>query len=71
LDVTLFKEIAYVYKPQEPDSFSERVKSALNTGWMAIVDFALWIIKVWPQLLVALILFFIARRIYKKRKANR
>ncbi|MFI5142111.1 MAG: DUF4349 domain-containing protein, partial [Bacteroidia bacterium] len=71
LDVTLFKEIAYVYKPQEPDSFKERVKSALNSGWMVIVDFALWLIKVWPQLLIALVLFFIARRVYKKRKASK
>jgi len=71
LDVNLFKEIAYVYKPQEPDSFKERVKNALSSGWMAIIDFVLWLIKVWPQLLVALLVILLGRRIYKKRKANK
>jgi uncharacterized protein DUF4349 len=70
LDVDLFKEIAYVYKPQEPDSFKERVKNALNRGWMTIVNFVLWLIKIWPELLVALLLFLFVRRMYKKRKAN-
>jgi hypothetical protein len=71
LDVTLFKDIAYVYKPQQEDKFTERVKSALNSGWVAIVDFVLWLIKVWPQLLVILLLLLICKRIYKKRKANK
>lgn len=71
LDVSLFKDIAYVYKPQEQDSFRERVKNSLSNGWMAIVDFVLWFIKIWPQLLVVLAVIILGRRWYKKRKANK
>ncbi len=68
LIVELIKKKEFVYKPQPQDNFFERVKTSLANGWTSIVDFVLWLIKIWPYIIVILVVLFVIRRVYKKRK---
>lgn len=68
LNVNLYKEKEFVYKPQSQDKFSERVKKSLSNGWNSIVSFVLWIITVWPLIFVILIAYFAWRKFRKNHK---
>lgn len=70
LDINLYEEKEFVYKPQPQDKFSERVKKSLSNGWASVVDFVLWSITIWPHLILTLVSFFAIRRIVKKRKSK-
>lgn len=70
LDINLYKEKEFVYKPQPQDKFSERVKKSLSNGWTTVVDFVLWTITIWPYLILTLAGFFVIRRIIRKRKSK-
>ena len=67
LDINLYKEKEFIYKPQPQDKFSERVKTSLSNGWTSVVNFVLWIITVWPYIILTLIGFFVIRRVKKSK----
>ena len=67
LNVTLFKTKDFIYKPQEQDKFTERVKSAFSNGWSMLVNLIIGLFGIWPWL----ILFYIAYRIIKKLIKNK
>lgn len=58
LDINFYKEKAFIYKPEVQDKFSERLKNALNDGWRAINNFVLWIIRLWPFILLVLVIVY-------------
>jgi hypothetical protein len=68
LSISLYKEKEYVYQPSQHFKFSERVKNSLANGWTSVVDFVLWIIKVWPGIIIIVVLIFFIRRFITKRK---
>lgn len=65
LDLNLYKEKEFIYKPQPHDKFSERVKKSLSNGWTSVVDFVLWAITIWPYIILTLVGFFVIRRVKK------
>jgi len=67
LDIHLFKEKEYTYKPLQQDKFSERVKKSLSKGWASVVDFILWLIKWWPIIILSLGIIVVFRIIRKRR----
>jgi hypothetical protein len=68
LNLTLYKEKEYIYKPQEQDKFSERIKNSISEGWTSIVDFLLWLFSIWPFIILITGVVYIIRKIRKKRK---
>lgn len=70
LDLELFKEKEYVFKPTEQDKFSERVKSSLSNGWNLIVGLVLGIISLWPIIILVFVLIYSFKR-FKKRRRNK
>lgn len=71
LDINLFKLKEYVYKPQDRDKFSERLKNALSDGWRGINNFVLWMIRLWPFILLVLaIVYGIKWRKHSVRKSK-
>jgi len=70
LDINLYKDKEFIYKPQAQDKFSERVKTSLSNGWTSIVDFVLWTITIWPYIILTIVGFFVIRRVIKKRKSR-
>jgi hypothetical protein len=68
LDIYLFKDKEFIYKPQQQDKFSERLKKSLSNGWAALVDFLLWLVSVFPFIILIGLAIFIFRRIRRRRK---
>jgi hypothetical protein len=71
LNVNLYKEVEYVYKPAQKDRFTERVKSGLSTGWHIIVGIVIFLINIWSVLLLLTLVFFFIRWRIKKRKERK
>jgi hypothetical protein len=70
LDINLYKEIEFIYKPQPQDKFSERVKTSLGNGWTSVVNFVLWTITIWPYIILTIAGFFVIRRVINNRKSR-
>jgi len=70
LDISLYKENEYIYKAKQKDKFIERIKRSLSDGWTSIVDFLLWILTIWPFIILILAATYIFRSRIKKRKVK-
>ncbi|TAF76028.1 MAG: DUF4349 domain-containing protein [Bacteroidetes bacterium] len=52
---------------QAPDiSFWSKIKSSFADGWSAILNLGLWIISIWPFVILAFVIFYFARKWWKK-----
>jgi len=71
LNVSIEKEVEYVYKPAQKDRFTERVKSGLSTGWDIVVNLVVFLINSWSVIILLILVFFFVRRRIKKRKAKK
>ena len=69
LNVKLYIENDYVFKPEEQDNFLERFKSSLSDGWNSIVNFLLWTIAIWPFIILGVVLLYVVRPWWRKRRA--
>ena len=63
LDLTVFYEKGFMYKPQKQNEYAERVKKALDDGWKLVIDSLLWIVSVWPLLIMAPLVVWGLKRI--------
>ncbi len=70
IDLNLFKEKDYTFKRTSKGSFFERLKSSLSNGWIAIGDFMLWLISIWPFLIIIVSVIWLTRKYLKKRKTS-
>lgn len=63
LQLNLTEQKDFQFKPEERDRFGEKLKQALTKGWYGVVDFVLFLFKIWPLWLVlCLALIFLKRR---------
>ncbi len=68
LELTISQSVKYKYTPEKRDSFWEKLKSSVNKGWFAFVDFALFILLLWPFWISgAVVAYFIIRRKRNKK----
>lgn len=52
---------------QAPDvSFWSKIKSSFSDGWLAILNLGLWIISIWPFVILAFVIFYFIRKWWKK-----
>jgi len=66
LDLILSERKPFRYSPIDRDNFFEQAKQSLSKGWYGLVDFLLFLIKIWPfWVIVGLLLFFLIK---KKRR---
>lgn len=68
LDINLYQEKAYKYKSEQQNPFWERLKRSLDDGWNFFVGLILWLISIWPLLLILIVSVTIIRRVKTKRK---
>jgi len=71
LEIELSQEKAYVYKPKQSDKFFERVKNSLSKGWASLVSFILWLIGIWPFILILFSIYLLWNRVIIIRKNKR
>jgi hypothetical protein len=70
LDIYLFQTKEFQYKPEGKDNFFERVKKSLGNGWNSVVSLVLWIISIWPFLILALLVFVLWKRVIRKQRTK-
>ncbi|MFN4082174.1 MAG: DUF4349 domain-containing protein [Bacteroidia bacterium] len=68
LNVYLFQQKEYVHKPKPQDKFIERVKTAVSNGWYSVVNFFLWVISLWPYLILVVVAIAVYKRIRRKKQ---
>ncbi len=68
LNINLYSEKEYVFKPEEQDNFWERFKTSLSDGWNSMVSFFLWTIGIWPFVIIGVVLFYVVRPAWKRRR---
>ena len=66
LEINLFQQKDFIFKPDEQDSFFERVKNSISKGWFFIIDLLIFVIRLWPIAILAGIIFFIVKKLSKK-----
>ncbi len=71
LNLTLTHTKEYVYKPSDKPDFIEQVKTSLSNGWESLVEFLLWLIKIWPWMILFSVLWFLAKTYWQRRKKKR
>ncbi len=71
IHMVLSKSNPFSYKPEPQDSFIERIKLSVSTGWRSLIDAAVWAFSVWPYIILLLIIAFILRRVYKRRRSRK
>ena len=69
LEINLYQPKEFVFKPQEQDSFFERVKNSISKGWYFIIDVFIFLIRLWPVALIGLISYFTVT-VLKRKKSN-
>jgi hypothetical protein len=67
LNVTLFKTKDFIYRPQEQDKFTERIKSAFSNGWSTLVNLVVGLFGIWPWLILLFVIYRIVRKMVKNR----
>lgn len=66
LDLMITKTKSYKFSAADRDSFIERLKFALSRGWYGFVDFTLFVIKLWPFFILAVVLISLWKRFRRK-----
>jgi len=66
LNVNLYKDKEYIEQPKS--GFLSRTKVSLNQGWQSIVDFTLWLLSIWPYLIILFVGYLIIKRFIKIRR---
>jgi hypothetical protein len=67
LNLTLTKQKDFKFNPTHRDNFTERLKHSISKGWTIIIDFFLFLIKLWPFWIIFAISIMTWKRIKKKR----
>ena len=68
LTLQISKKNDYNQYSQSKGNFFDRLKMSLVKGWFGLVSFALFLIRIWPFWIITGGLYYILRRIWKKRK---
>lgn len=66
LELYIFKEKDNIDKNNE-DSFFDNILKSLGNGWKSIVNFLLWLISIWPFIIVFISTTIVIRRYLRKR----
>lgn len=69
LQLDLNQEKDYVYVPKKADRFIERLKESLSGGWQGFVGFMLFLLQLWPFLILFTFILVWWKHRREKRKA--
>jgi hypothetical protein len=59
LDIRLSHANEFKFQPVNRANFFERLKQSLSKGWFGLIDFSLFLLKLWPfWLIVTMLIFF-------------
>jgi hypothetical protein len=67
ITLSIYQNYDYKYEPEVRPNFIQKSFESLNSGWKIIVNIFLWILSIWPIVLL-LILSWCVYRLYNRRK---
>jgi hypothetical protein len=70
LDLTVSQHKAYKYNPVQREKFMERIKQSFSGGWFGLVDFFIFLIKIWPLWIFVAIGYWFWRKRKRRKPAN-
>jgi hypothetical protein len=68
LELTITRKNDYNFIPQNEGSFFDRLRFSLVKGWYGLVTFTLFIIRIWPFWIILSVIYYLVRRILRRRK---
>lgn len=71
INFQITQKLEYRYEPGKEKNFIQRLIKSLDKGWKGLVIFTLFLIRIWPVILIGFILFFYIRRIRRKRRVKK
>jgi len=67
LNLIITKNKAFTFKPSRAIYFFERLKQSVSKGWFGLLDFLLFIIKLWPLILILTGAYYLYRKIRRNK----
>lgn len=65
IHIVLYEEKIMSAQSAEAPGFISRLGTSVKIGWQSIIDGFLWVITKWPTIIIAIIMYFILRKIFK------
>jgi hypothetical protein len=57
LNIWIYQKKDRKYEPERREGFGQRLKKSLHKGWLGLVDFILFFLRLWPLWIVGLIIW--------------
>ncbi len=70
LDLTITQKKDFIFKSAQRSAFFERLKQSVSNGWYGFVDFFLFLVKLWPLLIIAATFCYFWRKFKRKKRAH-
>jgi len=70
LDLTISKQKEFKYNLAHRGSFTEKLKQSLSRGWFGLVDFFIFLIKIWPLWIFTTVGYLFWRKRKRRKPAN-
>lgn len=71
IQLQITQKLDYKYEPIKEKNFFQRLWKSLDKGWKGLVAFLLFLVRIWPVILIGYITFYYIRRIRRKKKLKR
>lgn len=71
IHLQITQKLDYRYEPAKQKNFFQRLFKSLDKGWKGFVVFLLFLVRIWPVLLIGFLTFYYIRRVRRKRKLKK
>ena len=62
------QELEYKYEPVKEKNFWQRLWKSMDRGWKGFIAFLLFLVRIWPVIIIGLVTFYYIRRIRRKKR---
>lgn len=62
------QELEYKYEPVKEKNFWQRLWKSIDKGWKGFIAFLLFLVRIWPVIIIGLVTFYYIRRIRRKKR---
>jgi hypothetical protein len=68
LELTILRDKEFIIKPVSKINFFERLIQSVLNGWQYILLFIVYIFKFWAFIIIAIVLYFVIKKMRKRKK---
>jgi len=70
IHLQITQNLDYKYEPTKERNFFQRLWKSLDKGWKGFVAFLLFLVRIWPVIIIGLAIFYYIRRVRRKKHKN-